>query len=305
VGHARAPAAAEADPHPQDRVAAVSGGRSPAALALSLQRSAGNRATRRWLLRDVIATPYGGFDVVPEGRPLRIPDVDAPAYEVTSAALEAIRPRLDRIVAGSGRIKFHPEHSTPEFRTTLLRHLAWLCTQPIGLELVGRLDTGAWDVTFQPTSGPSQTFALDPQPEQRFRRPDGAPGRGTNCIVAYDVRRTDIVSAEDMAAIGRPVEAWMTAPPPIHLAHELVHAYEITNGLIPLEPVRSAGPGPTRVTSTTAQGERSAVGLGEFRGEEFTENRFRQAFGMPLRTRYDYRGEDEEHEPAARSLLGR
>jgi hypothetical protein len=70
-------------------------------------------------------------------------------------------------------------------------------------------------------------------------------------------------------------EDWQTRPPAIGMAHEFVHAWADMTGTTP---PKGAGKVP--------EYEKQAVGLGDYEKALFSENKFRAAFGLPLRPRY-------------------
>ena len=83
----------------------------------------------------------------------------------------------------------------------------------------------------------------------------------------------------DKVVIGNGSEDWMTRPPDIGLAHELIHADDTAHGN--MDPNKPAG-------STVANYERQAVGLDPFTGKEHTENKIRAEWDAPLPARPRY-----------------
>jgi hypothetical protein len=83
----------------------------------------------------------------------------------------------------------------------------------------------------------------------------------------------------DKVQIGNGSEDWMTRPPEIGLAHELIHADDAAHGN--LDPTKPAG-------STVMNAERQAVGLPPFTDKQHTENKLRAEWDppQPARPRY-------------------
>jgi hypothetical protein len=99
------------------------------------------------------------------------------------------------------------------------------------------------------------------------------PGPGTGAWVVWDP------SLEDVGAqlpLNKRAD-WMVRPPWIALAHELIHAWRLVRGCCVFRP--------SPLTEYYYE-EAMTVGLPPYDRCRFTENRFRSAKGLPLRTFY-------------------
>ncbi len=158
------------------------------------------------------------------------------------------------------------------FRARVESDMDAMRSLPIGQELLRGLDGSGKKTTIQETSGGNSaggTKFMD-----GFMTPDGKRGPGTDSQVNYNTTRTSLGN-----------EDWMTRPPVVGLFHELVHAYDITNGTL--------APGETDGTRNL---ENAAVGLpidhdGDASTPKITqdrpaENHLRDELNLPRRPRY-------------------
>src|SRR5262249_11047147 len=99
------------------------------------------------------------------------------------------------------------------------------------------------------------------------------PGPGTSAIVVWDPAVTDVSGAVDPSKRA----PWMTRPAWIALAHELIHAWRLVTGRCVFAPM---------IRGEDYYEEAMTGGLPPYDGCKFTENRFRQAKGLPLRAFY-------------------
>ncbi|MFX1675528.1 M91 family zinc metallopeptidase [Paraburkholderia sp. A2WS-5] len=98
------------------------------------------------------------------------------------------------------------------------------------------------------------------------------PGAGTGADVLWDPTSDGV--CRDLPADKR--AAWMDRPPWIALVHELIHAWRLVTGRCVFEPGGIE----------EYWEEAMTVGLPPYDGCRYTENRFRQAKALPLRTFY-------------------
>src|SRR5262249_11374483 len=141
---------------------------------------------------------------------------------------------------------------------------AWLMTSSIGRELIDAMVITGKNLTIQETAGGNST-SYNPDADS-WENTDGTPGRGADITINYNTVEQNPYGG---------AEPWMTRPPAIGLAHEMIHGW---TGMIG-----------TRARGTTGgvnRRELQATGLGAYANAIFTENRFRAAFGLPLRPRY-------------------
>lgn len=99
------------------------------------------------------------------------------------------------------------------------------------------------------------------------------PGSGTGAEVLWDP--TSVSLCRDLSADKR--AAWMDRPAWIALAHELIHAWRLVTGRCIFQPGGTVG---------DYWEEAMTVGLPPYDGCRFTENRFRHAKALALRTFY-------------------
>lgn len=211
-----------------------------------------------------VRTEFGSFDVYPDGAE-SVPVAEAgraqvwPIKEAAFAALQDFMASIDswstpavlRIAAAEDEM----------FEPIVKLDLAWLQTQPVGEELLAAMAKTGKQVFIVWYPGNNSTHYPDEE-EDSFPIDKDTPGPGTNAKIKYNPERMKIHDG---------TEPWMRRPPAIGLAHELVHAWRAMTG--------------TRARGGEQQRERQATGLGAFEEAEFTENRFRAAFGLPARPR--------------------
>ncbi len=209
----------------------------------------------------VEATKYGIFLVYPDTVGLRPADYSELEWPVTESAFHRIETVIESIESGGAGIDIS---GTAAFKASVLMDLSWLLTQSVGMELIEAIVGSGKQLTIRESKG-GNTTSYNPNPDS-FERPDGTRGPGANVTIGYNTREWNPYGGD---------EEWMTRPPAIGLAHELVHAW---TGMIG---TRALGE-----TGGVNRRELQATGLGEFANSVFTENRFRGAFGLPLRPRY-------------------
>jgi hypothetical protein len=167
-----------------------------------------------------------------------------------------------------------------DFKREVLLDLGWLMTSGPGQDLVNSITARSFTLTIK--KGDNGT-GYNPDADSWERVDDGTPstsgtgtmsktipGPGANTTISYDPHNDRTVPPPP----DKPDEAWMTRPPAIGLAHEMVHAWSGIYGM------RAKG---YDASGWMPRKESQAIGLGEWERAAFTENRFRAAFGMPLR----------------------
>ena len=132
---------------------------------------------------------------------------------------------------------------------------------PTGAAMLKSIEDSGKPVTIKATSGGNGARPLDGANAKR--KTDGTPGSGSGTVVSFN---------PDRKQIGDGSEPWMTRPPAVGLAHELVHADHSANG----------------TNDFTPAGEDMAVGLPPHDTQPFTENKIRDEWKpkQPKRPRY-------------------
>jgi Effector protein len=213
---------------------------------------------------ETVTTDYGTFAVYPDDFIGPLPAAEAGAghaWPVRQADYARIEVAIESVRDGAAGVVIE---GSATFKSALLLDLAWLLTQSVGQELVESMVGTGKTITIRESGGGNTTaYASN---ADSYERADGTPGPGSNTTVNYNTGEWNPYGG---------TEAWMSRPPAIGLAHEMVHAWTGMNG--------------TRARGETAgvnRRELQATGLGEFSSAALTENRFRAAFGLPLRPRY-------------------
>lgn len=262
----------------------------PRSRELELAAALGNRAfgelvQRATLARDdgaATATPaveprfvhtsFGDFSVYPDDAPLSLgaaqyrdnaPGQSGPIapMPVTESVFAQIEVAIQSVEGGAAGLVVT---GGVAFKAGVLADLAWLMTQPVGMEMIEAMVATGKTLTISET-GSGNTTGYDPDADS-WPKADGTPGNGSNCRIAYNPGQWNPYGG---------AEAWMTRPPAIGLAHEMVHAWTGMTG------TRAAG-----LTGGVKNRELQATGLGAYANAIYTENRFRVAFGLPERPRY-------------------
>jgi type VI secretion system secreted protein VgrG len=174
---------------------------------------------------------------------------------------------MDRLTEVSNNASNLIVTGTDAFKTSVMLDLGWLMTSGVGQDLVQEIQDSAHTVTIEEGGGGNAT-SYNPDADS-YERPVSPPeaGPGANVTITYN---PNILFIKDGTL------DWHHRPPAIGLAHEVVHAWTGVYG--------------TRALGTDDAGvkrrELQATGLGEFADARITENRFRAAFGLPLRPVY-------------------
>ena len=211
-----------------------------------------------------VRTEFGSFDVYPDGAE-SVPVAEAGRAEVwpiREAAFATLQTFMASVDSWSTPAVLRIAAAEDEMFAPMVKlDLAWLQTQPVGGELLAAMEKTRKQVFVVWYPGDNSTHYPENE-EDSFLVDKDTPGPGTNAKIKYNPRRLKIHDG---------AEQWMRRPPAIGLAHELVHAWRAMTG--------------TRARGGEEQRERQATGLGAFEDAEFTENRFRAAFGLPARPR--------------------
>jgi hypothetical protein len=211
-----------------------------------------------------VTTDYGTFAVYPDDFTGPLPAAESGAghtWPVRQADYARIQVAMESVRGGAAGVVVE---GSATFKSAVLLDLAWLLTQSVGQELVESMVGTGKTITIKETGGGNATgYASN---TDSYERADGTPGPGSNTTVDYNTGEWNPYGG---------TEAWMRRPPAIGLAHEMVHAWTGMNG------TRALG-----ATAGVNRRELQATGLGEFSRAALTENRFRAAFGLPLRPRY-------------------
>jgi Effector protein/Domain of unknown function (DUF4157) len=211
-----------------------------------------------------ICTEFGDFNIYPDDfiGPLPVATRASGPWAIRRSNYDNLISKLTSVRAGTSKVIVG---GTAAFKVKVYVDLGWLMTSGPGQELINQLTARTFTLTINETTGGNET-SYDPDADS-WERPDGTPGPGANITVGYNTVETNPYGGTD---------AWMTRPPAIGLAHEMVHAWTGIYG--------------TRARGNDAAGvrrrENQATGLGEWANARLSENRFRAAFGLPLRPTY-------------------
>ncbi|HRQ36769.1 MAG TPA: M91 family zinc metallopeptidase [Chloroflexota bacterium] len=213
-----------------------------------------------------ISTEFGNFDVYPDEfvGPLPLSVRSAESWPIRQSEYDALMDRLTEVSNNTSNLIVT---GTDDFKAGVMLDLGWLMTSGVGQELVQEIQDSPHTVTIQVGGGGNAT-SYNPDADS-YERPVSPPeaGPGANVTITYNPNVLFIKSG---------ALDWHHRPPAIGLAHEMVHAWTGVYG--------------TRALGTDAAGvkrrELQATGLGEFVAARITENRFRAAFGLPLRPVY-------------------
>jgi uncharacterized Zn-binding protein involved in type VI secretion len=150
---------------------------------------------------------------------------------------------------------------TPAERQKMIKALDDIKATPTGAAMLKSIDDSGQQVTIKATTGGNGAAPLDRANAQR--KADGSPGSGSGSTVSFN---------PDRGTIGDGSEPWMTRPPAVGLAHELVHAEHSAHG----------------TNDFTPAGEDMAVGVAPYENQPFTENKIRDEWNpkQPQRPHY-------------------
>jgi type VI secretion system secreted protein VgrG len=166
------------------------------------------------------------------------------------------------------------------FQSKVVRDLYLIWRTPTGKGLLESIDKSGKTVTIKPAAaGEGNSTGYD-NPSDRFYKPSGTPGNGTNATIEYDPDRTRIGS-----------EPWETRPPAIGLAHELVHADHAVHGTMSQGFTNNDNkPDPTNpnVIEQEKVREVEAAGIPPNNNRPFHENKIRSEWDPPQPQRQWY-----------------
>lgn len=210
-----------------------------------------------------VTTDYGTFAVYPDNfvGPLEVADPTGASggWPVRESTFGQIQAAMESIAGGEAGVKIEGKKT---FKAAVLMDLAWLMTQSVGYELIASIVGTGKTVTIKATKGGNTELGG----ADGFIKEDGKPGPGCDTTVKFNTGEWNPYGGDD---------EWMTRPPAIGLAHELIHAFVDMGGMTP-----------RGKTDGTPNYELQTTGLGDYEKEIYTENKFRAAFGLPLRPRY-------------------
>jgi hypothetical protein len=189
----------------------------------------------------------------------------ADAFRVTEATFAKIELAMKAVKAGSGWLKLD---GSDAFKAKVMPDLAWIMTSSVGQEFFDAMAKTGQKMTIKETTSGNAT-SYDPDADS-WEKDDGTPGKGCDVTVEYNTGEWNPYGG---------TEEWMTRPPAIGMAHEMVHGWTGMMG------TRAKG---TVVVEgvTEKRREMQATGLGDWEKAKFSENKFRAAFGLPPRPRY-------------------
>ena len=153
-----------------------------------------------------------------------------------------------------------------EFKTATYLDLGWLMTSGVGQQLVNELVSTTYTVTVEETAGGNEVVGFGNGAWQTTDTPPES-GSGSNATVKYNPNRLQI---------GDGSEDWMTRPPAIGLAHEMIHAWSCVHGTL----IRG------KTSDDVLRAEEQATGINDYADLTMSENRFRAAFNLPHRDEY-------------------
>lgn len=210
-----------------------------------------------------VNTPYGTFAVYPDNfvGPLEVADPTGAAggWPVRRSTFDQIETAMESISGGGADIEIQ---GTATFKSAVLMDFAWLMTQSVGYELIESIVGTGKKMTIVSTNGGNRATGTG----GAWLNEDSTPGPGSDATVHYNTGEWNPYGGD---------EEWMTRPPAIGLAHEMIHAFTYMSG--------TTARGETDGTDTR---ELQATGLGAYEEAVYTENRFRVAFGLSERPRY-------------------
>ena len=214
-----------------------------------------------------ICTEFGNFLIYPDSftGPLPRNPRDAESWHIRQSDYDRLISQLETIKQGTSQIIL--AFGSPKFYIATYLDLGWLMTTGVGQDLIEEIQNSPHQVTIEETTSyPSTQYSPDADSWEIPGSPP-TPGPGSDVIVLYN---------PNFRLPNNGPQDWRSMPPAIALAHEMVHAWTGVHG--------------TRAVGNDAAGvkrrELQAVGIGEFSNARLSENRFRAAFGLPLRPVY-------------------
>ncbi len=151
------------------------------------------------------------------------------------------------------------------FRKKTIQALDDIKKTKTGKALLASLDKSGKTVTIKPTTD-GNACGYD-NPNDRFAKPDGKPGKGTNSTVYFNPDKKKIGS-----------EKWEERPPAIGLGHELIHAEQAAYGTTaPGTTTNDKKPDPAdpKKYAQVSKREAETVGIPPNDKRPYTENKLR------------------------------
>lgn len=160
------------------------------------------------------------------------------------------------------------------YQRKVLANLSEISRTPTGMGLLNSIDAGSKSVTIAPispgNSGNSTSYANN---ADRFYKPDGTPGPGSNSTIEFDPDRQTISS-----------DPWGTRPPAIGLGHEMGHADQASRGITTAgQSNNDSLPDPTdpsKFTQTNTR-ELEVTGVPPHTTYPYNENKIRSEWNPP------------------------
>ena len=212
-----------------------------------------------------MSTEFGSFDIYPDDfvGPLPLSVRTAESWPIKQADFDVLNTRLTAVKEGSSKLSVD---GTDTFKTGVYLDLAWLMTSPVGQELIQELQNASHTVKIVEGAGGNGENAenFDDGLETTDAPPKAGPG--SNATINFNPLKL---------SIGDGTLNWHTRPPAIGLAHEMVHAWADVYG--------RTGRGET---GGVKRYEHQAVGIEDYKEARISENKFRAAFGLPIRPVY-------------------
>lgn len=213
-----------------------------------------------------ISNEFGSFDVYPDEfvGPLPLSVRDAATWPIRQSNFDALVENLEGVRDGTANMEIE---GTDDFKTHVYLDLAWLMTVDVGVELIDKIQAADHNLKFKITSSGNE--AVPDSFDDSFEKETTPPtaNKGSNVTVLFNPHRMHIKDG---------TLDWHKRPPAIGLAHEMIHAWTCMEGIL-LRGTNAEG---------TMNAELQTVGLGKYKNDVITENRFRAAFGLPERPEY-------------------
>jgi len=155
----------------------------------------------------------------------------------------------------------------PEFQNKVLRDMWLLWCMPSGKALFAKIVRNGKKITIVPFDEPGNSFAV--------------PRANGDAVVHYNPELRIWVYGMDRNTI-------ISCPPPVALAHELIHAEHFGSGTDadgpdPLLPAPPDPEHPDQHHPGEEREETKTIGVGSYRNEYPSENSFRRDLGLPER----------------------
>jgi hypothetical protein len=163
-------------------------------------------------------------------------------------------------------------HGTPEFVTQTVQNLDTIRGTDVGKQLLQHMADSGNTTTLQESPSITKDGTGYTNPGDRFQKADGTPGKGTSANITIYPKAGTLYGG---------TEPWHTYPPDVALFHEMTHANQAMHGTT----VDGTGTNPGGHGTANLR-ELQTSGLGPYAKDPITENAYRGARGLPLRTYY-------------------